>query len=392
MYRFLFRIRGNREALREADSQISEVMASIRRGLDLNAVRKRLNLDRAYAEVLFQIASARISLRGKFTFWERIWMDQYLARYSTPEVVCRYRSGRIRGYDVVDIGSGSGIQTVFFSTTNNSATGVELDPARHLMAEINSTIYQGGKLSFVRADALQYIREMRINNDTVIFSDPARPPGSPERTLDELHPSPIKIHSLLNGSTENTVFDLPPQMRWEKITIPGEKEYASIAGQLNRLTLYSGSLGRHETSAVILPQNIRVEGDPGDFPVQQDQEILDHILVVDPAVARAKLVHVAMRGIDGTAIADDGRRYIITSNAAPKLFPGETYKTEFVTDSGGLREAIAGSDAARVIPRYRIDGSEYYRQRGILTAGLRGSRDIYLFKLGQRYIGCTRLT
>ncbi len=392
LYRFLSRIRGNRDAIRETDLQISEVMDLIRGGMDLATVRKRLKLDSGSAGILFEIASARISLRNKFTLWDRLWMDHYLARYSTPEEICRYRSGRIRGYDVVDIGSGGGIQTVFFSKSNNSAIGIELNPARHIMSEINSTIYHGDNVSFVRGDALEYIGEMKINSETVIFSDPARPPGSPERTLEELHPSPLKIYDMLRGRTENLVFDLPPQMRWEKISIAGEKEYASIGGQLNRLTLYSSSLRQCEVSAVVLPQNIRVEGEPGEVPVQPDTEILDYILVVDPAVARARLVHVVMGGMDGAAISDDGRRYIITSSDAPKEFPGEIYRTEFLTDANGLRDAIAGSDAARVIPRYRIEESAYYKHRDNLGSGLKGSRDIYLFAIGKRYVGCTRLS
>ncbi|MCL4340592.1 MAG: trimethylguanosine synthase [Candidatus Thermoplasmatota archaeon] len=391
LYRFLRRIYGNRDVLHEEDEKISVVMELIRHGMDLNAVRKRLDLDKNHAGILYEIAHARISIREKFTQWKRLWMDQYLARYSTPEIICRYRSERIRDHDIVDMGSGGGIQSIFFSMTNRDVTGIELNPARHLMSELNIAVYQGGRVSFVKGDAMKYTAGIKLNSDTVIFSDPARPPGSPERTLDTLIPSPEKIYRMLSDRTDNFVFDLPPQIRWERITIQGEKEYASIDGQLNRLTLYSGSLQKSEVSAVLLPQNIRVGGEPQEIAIQADSDILDHILVPDPAVTRAKLIHAAIHGIDATAISYDGRRCLITSRAVPSEFPGEAYRTEFVTDEAGLGQAVRDSDAAKVIPRYRIPDSLYYGVRKKLSSGLTGSRDIYLFLAGNRYIGCTKL-
>lgn len=390
MAEYLKEIRNNGEARAEAEERISAIMEMIRKGLDEEAVRKIMHIERSRAHLLYEIAHARIQVSHKFSRWDRIWMDSYLARYSTPEIVCEYRSRRIQNREVIDIGSGGGIQTIFFGLSNSRSTGIEIKPERYLMADLNRKVYEANDVRFILGDAYK-AATIPMDRHTVIFSDPARPEKAAERTVSDLTPSPLVIMNLFSGRTRNFVFDLPPQIRWENIGIPGEKEYISISGEINRLTLYTGELELAESSAVILPQGVRYQGTPRKLQEPQTDEISHYIYLADPSLIKAKLLYLVTNGTDLKPVADEGRRYVMTSPVLYSKFPGEVYEVEFVCEKPEIQKSLQNAHAGRVIPRFRIEDTMYYEVRNQLEQGNSGDVDIYLFQVGQKYVGGTRI-
>ena len=65
------------------------------------------------SKIVFDLAISRIRAESKFSNYEKIWLDSYSSRYSTPEIVASYRSERLKGNQIVDIGSGAGMQSIF---------------------------------------------------------------------------------------------------------------------------------------------------------------------------------------------------------------------------------------------------------------------------------------
>ena len=366
---------------------LSAMVELARSGYDQAATRKALNVDRQLSSFLFDVARSRISVSNKFSHWDRIWLDRYLASYSTPEIICEHRSRKIRDRSIIDIGSGSGMQTIFFSMTNDYATGVEMLPERYLMSQLNSYVYSGSSANFLQGDAKNSIAGLNVDGNTVIFSDPARSRNALERTVEDLTPSPLLLMKLFSDRTHDFVFDLPPQTHWENVPIKGEKEYISIDGELNRLTLYTGSLADSSTSAVLLPRGIRYSGKPRDLPATGKNRPRAYLYLTDISIIRARLLHVVLDGTDLEPLGADSRRYLLTSDSLYEAFPGDIYSTLFTCEIDQLSSMLMKAGAGRVFPRFSLRDGEYYDTRAKLESGMRGNRDVYLFKFGEQFIG-----
>lgn len=384
----LEKLRRNPEKLEEANLFIDLVMEDLRNGHEQKKIKTSRISDIISTDSAMEVARSRLKVREKFTRWNRLWLDSYSASYSTPEIIARWRGERLASSRIVDIGCGAGMQTLFFSE-NSSVVSVEVSRLRSIMARLNSMVYGYTPLKIINADYTSVVDSIDIDQETVIFSDPLRPSSEKERTLASLLPSPLVLKKLLSTRTENFVFDLPPQMSWGNITIDGEKEYISIQGRINRLTLYSGRTAKHKVSALLLPLNVRITGEPSDHHFKRAEKPRENILVPDISLSYSGLLSVLEEFGDLEELSSSRRRTVLTSDITPEIyFPGEVYT---VLDESGREDLIShlkANDAGRVIPRFFIDPGEYYGFREGMERHLSGTLDIYLFRSGEEYILC----
>lgn len=374
---------GYREHTNETIDQCIEL---IRKGLGQKEIQKEMELGKKEASIIFEVGHARINISGKFQKWNRLWMDQYLSRYSTPEAVCRYRSSRITGYDVIEAGSGAGMQSIFLSQSNESVTSFEIQPERTRMAKLNAEEYRTGKLKFLQGDIYAISPSVEIDDGTLIFSDPARPPMEGERTMQSLIPSPENLVRIFGNRTGNFAFDLPPQMSWEKMSIEGEKEYLSIDGALNRLTLYLGDLHRDESSAVILPQGYRISGVPRHEVFPDSHDTGNFLALPDPSVVYAGLAWKVREEFGLVPLWKDNRRLVYTSEKEFTNFPGELFRVLGRASGPEVGSMLKLSGAGRAYPRFSLGDSEFYELKKRWEDGLTGEMDVYIFRHDDQYI------
>lgn len=368
------------------NERIDRCVELIRNGLGLNEIQKHLKTGTKESEILFELARSRINIREKFHRWNRLWMDQYLSRYSTPEIVSRYRSERIAGFNVIEAGSGAGMQSIFLSETNSSTLSVEIMPERHRMARLNAEEYGARKVKFLQGDIYALSSDINVDDNTVIFSDPARPPAEGERSMDNLVPSPQSLVNIFGSRTRNFVFDLPPQLKWDKIGIDGEKEYISIDGSLNRLTLYTGRLKKSETSAVMLPERIRISGEPKESAFPESPVIFDYLAIPDVSIVYARLAWVLEKNHGILPCWKDNRRHIYTSRDPVRNFPGEQYRIKVRCTEEDIPENLKRIGTSRVFLRYNVPEGDYYAVKSRLESGLAGRNDAYIFKHGNEFL------
>lgn len=389
-YRELVSLLKDDEKLERANKYIDAIIDLIRRGYDQNKIKKTIPSGPISFDGAFEVAKSRISISGKFSRWDRLWMDSYSASYSTPESVARYRASRLASHDLVDVGSGAGMQSIFLSESCN-VTSIEISALRCTMARLNAREYGFKPRKIINADYTSVMNSLDIDRDTVIFSDPLRPPTEQERTLKTLLPSPETVMDFVSGKTEKFVFDLPPQIRQDHVSIGGEMEYLSLDGAINRLTLYTGELGNSRASAVMLPQGLRVRGDPGEDNLRSANKPESYIFIPDISVVYANLLH-RLKGYGNLSIiGKDTRRVLLTASEAPEFaFPGEVFR---LVDSSGeveLVKKLKMNNCGKVIPRFHIQPDEYYTMRKEMERELTGERDIYLMKAGGKFLLCTR--
>ncbi len=369
------------------DRRIDGIVDLIDRGHDGKSILKNAG-KRVGREITFliEIARSRVQTRGKFSRSNRLWLDNYTARYSTPESVARYRAQRISGETILDIGSGGGMQAIFFSESN-TVKGLEKDRIRYLESQINAEVYGAKNLEFINSEWPSLKNNNSNLQDALIFSDPLRESGSKERELKDLIPSPADIIRNYSGITGKFAFDIPPQIRREKLGIDAETEYISVNGSLNRLTLYCGPLKNAESSAVILPAGIKISGrnEPPDF--QHAEKVLEFIELPDPSLIYAGLVNQVKKLGDFSFLGGDKRRIVLTSSVHPEEpFPGKIYRNLAVCQLDEIQEKLVEIGAGKIYPRFEIQPEEYYAMKNRFEAATSGEREIFIFRVGPGYV------
>ncbi len=377
--------------LEEANSFIDAMIEGIRSGHD----ERKLKAESPTAPIPFdgalEVARARISVSGKYSRWNRLWLDSYSASYSTPEAVASYRGNRLGYARIIDIGCGAGMQSIFFAD-KGQITDIEISPLRAAMAALNFTVYDRRPRRLINADYASVLENMEISNGDVIFSDPLRPKEEGERTLMSLVPSPSVIRGMASGRTESFVFDLPPQMQWGNMDLKGEKEYISIGGSLNRFTLYQGPLAGADSSAVLLPKGVRISGEPADLGLSLASGPDEHLFLPDPSLAYSRLIHLLGQIGDFKALNSDRRRTLLTAHEVPgSYFPGEVFLKRWTGPETGLSKALKELGGGHVLPRFHISPEKYYQFRSKLEEGQVGEKEMHLFRHEGNYIIAERM-
>ncbi|MHB1708282.1 MAG: hypothetical protein ACYCT2_02255 [Thermoplasmataceae archaeon] len=369
------------------DRRIDGIVDLIDRGHDSKSIVKNAG-KHVGGEITFliEIARSRVQTRGKFSRSNRLWLDNYTARYSTPEAVARYRAQRISGETILDIGSGGGMQDIFFSESN-TVKGLEKNRTRFLESQINAEVYGAKNLELINSEWPGLESNGSDLKDALIFSDPLRESGSKERELKDLIPSPADIIRNYSGITEKFAFDIPPQIRRDKLGIDAETEYISVNGSLNRLTLYCGPLKSAESSAVILPAGMRISGEYELPNFQHGEKVLDFIELPDPSLIYAGLVNKVKKLGDFRILREDKRRIVLTSAVPPEEpFPGKIYRNLAVCQIDEIQEKLTEIGAGKIYPRFEIQPEQYYAMKNRLEAGASGDREIFIFRVDTGYV------
>ena len=363
----------------EANARIDKIIDLMRSGHSIKAIMDQSGSSKSASNLYTEIAKARINIEKKFRNWNRLWMDLYSSSFSTPEIVGDYRAGRIKQKNVMDVGSGSGMQAISFSKFADRVTGIEINSERYEMSIMNSEVSMRNNIKFVWGDYSRIIYNIEVGSDTAVFSDPLRIKPGPDGTRN-LIPPPEIIYRALKNKTENFIFDLPPLMKQDQITVQGEREYISVEGKLQRLTLYTGENAESETSAVMMPQGRRFTGKPGipDFISAEDPG--EYIYLPDVSLIYSGLLYKSVPA-DLKILGKDSRRTLLTGNEdySPD-FPGETYSVICRSGFSDLERDVKKYGGKRVFFRFEIETDSYYELKNSIEKNLHGETDIYVFR------------
>lgn len=372
------------------EEKVREAVELIKRGFDEKKLRARLGKD---WELIAEIARARIRARDKFSR-DDLWMDLEGLRYATHEIVAKYRAERLKEFGVkslADVSCGVGIQLIFYAMKVENAYGIDVDPLKIEFAKRNAERYGVENIEFINADSLAPETVERVDAE-VIFSDPARPPEMPERRLEDLLPSPLEIYRAYSPKTDSFIFDLPPQMRRERVPWKGEFEYIDLYGHLNRLTFYTEPLAKAERSAVILPAGVRLESDSDlENIVEWTTEPGQYLYEIPQAVDYADLLNELLHKLGGNAkmLLREKRRVLATGDEPIKSpYLKRTYAVVTVLPFHPVRinDLLRREGFGRATLKISVPDEEYWRVRKRIEANLKGERRAFVFKVGDKAI------
>lgn len=339
-------------------------------------------------EDIFEVAHCRIRAGEKFgNLAENLFFDEDGLRYSTPRIVAEYRAKRLNCETIADISCGVGAQLIFFAKHCKKVYGIEINRKRAFLAHLNAMSYGLKNVEILEGDAFDDNIVRSVKDADIYFSDPARPPSQPVRTIDVLEPNPIKILDKY-GYDIPIAFELPPQMPPSRVTISGEKEYVSLNFKLNRMAVYTNDLAEVKVSVVSLPSGERVTNE--DRPVELEKgNILSNIYEVDPSVIKAELLPNLVGKLgDAKIIGKDKRRTILSSD--------DDFNTSFLRkytvldvaefNISTIRNRLKKLNAGKVTVRFQIEPSEYWNIRNKIEKGLKGDKWVYLFQLEDKAV------
>ena len=332
----------------------------------------------------YEIANCRIKIKDKFSK-KNLYFDTYGLRYSTPEIIGRYRANRIRGYRIADVSCGVGMQAIFYSFTNEKILCVDIDARRIEYARKNAQVYGRNNIQFVVGDSFsEHIYNMAKEYD-IIFSDPARKEKERERRLENLMPSPLKI--IEKYGNRDYIFDLPPQITQDKIPSGWEKEYISLNGKIKRLTAYTGTLYEVDRRAVSLPTGAMLKSDSQE-EFTKKMEFSNYIYIVDESVYYARLLGELERKYPSLWYVVTGKRRTLATSInlirSPFLRP---FKILFFSDDfNEIIFFLKREGYGKITLRLNVSPERYWKIRKKIEEKLNGQKKASLFKIDDNYL------
>jgi len=320
-------------------------------------------------------------------------------RFATPEVVAKYRAGRLKCSVLADISCGIGGQAVCFAEECNRVYGVDIDGERLECARRNAGVYGVDNITFIEGDALSPQVVEQVADADIIFSDPARPAEEDVRQTDSLRPGIPMVMEAYRDVTDSFAFEAPPQMPPERIDFDCEREYLSVDGQLNRLTLYFGPLKRCERSAVVLKggRHYRLEsGVDAPVVIPEVDEPRVYAFEPDPAVVKAGLLGELAGGLGGKVelVRIDARRSLLTSDVLlESLFFKHRYRVldRVPLDCRKVNRSLMGHGMGKAVIRFRIAPEKYWDARNRIENELMGEGIAHLFGIADQVYVCEKI-
>jgi hypothetical protein len=364
--------------LADTNREVNSLAEQIRRGYSI----KNAQFDPQYSavkEFIFSIAKSRIRVEDKFSLFDRIWLDEYSASYSTPEIIGRYRAGRVRSRNIIDFGSGACMQAIMFSKFNE-VIAIEEDPLRSNLGRLNSRAYSCKRLRVVTGDVYAYTQDPG-QDDITAFMDPLRLSGREEKTFETLRPNPLRVLQGIGTRLSGYIIDLPPMFPEKNIQLTGEREFISLNGRINRFSLYSEDLSKSERSAVILPSMRRIEGVRDRMGYEHSGKPCRFFVVPDPSLIYAELVNTVFDPSMFREFTKDNRRLVLTTDSMPRdPMSCELFEVIGSSNESDMSKELEKLKPGKVIPRFTLDPDEYYQYTRSLVDPLWVGESIYLFK------------
>jgi hypothetical protein len=359
-------------------------------GIGGSRLRSRIagrGLDGPSIDLLLDIGSNRSRAAEKYPDGDKLFFTSEGLRWATPRLAADHCARRLASDSVADITCGQGGQAISLAKTCDHVVAIEKDPLNVFIACLNFRELGLDNIELVQGDCLDPEIVRRVKEGSPVFSDPARPAGSLERTLGELVPDPREVIEAYEGRACGFCFEVPPYLSRDRIDFPCEAEYVSINGRLNRLNLYTGGLMCAKASAVVLPSGYTVIGAEAiPDPALEAWEHLGYAAEADQAVVASGLLGTSLEGVRSHVLEIDDRRTLVMTEAPVSVgCLGDPMRVLSMCSEEGLPSELERVGAGKVTLRFSMDPKQYWKRRKELESPLTGTRKVHLFK-GERYM------
>jgi len=302
-------------------------------------------------------------------------------RFATPETVANYRAERLACNKILEIGAGIGSQTIAFSKTCAQVLGIEKNKERGEILKKTIEELQIKNVEVIIGDALDedISRKIKEFKPEIIFCDTERK-ASGERKIDEIKPKPETVIKKYSKVTERIAIEIPPfTPDTELLGEDFEKEFISIEGKLNRLTLYFNSLKKSEVSVVELPSQIRLEKrEKRKINEVSSTKSFRYIHEINPAILLAEMI-ADLSKEEMSLINFEKKKLLLSKSKIESPFLKRYQIIKTCSNEEEIKKEIKKVGAGKVILRISINPEDYWKKRNFYENGLTGTKQVSIF-------------
>ena len=311
-------------------------------------------------------------------------------RWATNELVADWRAERMKCDRIADVGCGIGLQAMSFAKKCPHVLAIDIDGEKIKSAKANAKKLNFKNIDFVEGDALDEKIHEKAKGCQAVFLDPERSESAKARSIDDMKPDIKEFLTWYSDITSSIAIEFPPQIK--DIPLDCEKEYISINGKLNRLTLYFGGLRKCALSAVALPGNHRIERRQK-VELEKCSAPKKHIYEVDYAVQKAGLVPELSHDTQCPLVHEKKYAFLTSDGLVESPFFRNRYRVldavEF--DRKKILESLQRHQAGKAVVRYEVDPKEYWSERNYYEKQLIGKKELVLFDFDGLAVVCERI-
>ncbi|MEK6874359.1 MAG: methyltransferase domain-containing protein [Nanoarchaeota archaeon] len=350
----------------EIASHVGSIMALIRAGRSREVLYNSLSLPDAHE--LVSIAVARIKDRKVKL---PLLMNEDDLRFATNNLVATWRAKRLSCKTIIEIGCGIGVQSIAFAKTCAKVIAIDTDARKIRYAVENAKMMGVSNITFLCSDGVTFLESLPMAD--TIFVDPQRLASEPVRSVETMQPSISQLLHVAKQITNSIAIELPPQV--QLVPLHGEREYASVDHELNRLTVYNGDLKHVDVSVVVLPSGDVLASNQR-LP-QRKRLSARFVYEPDPAVVKAGLIDA----IDIDILDYSGYTLFGSDNLIDSPFCKNIFKVLYrgAVNLGAIKSVLQDAGIGKVVLRTAVSPQDYWKQRKIYESDLKGSKIVHLF-------------
>jgi len=317
--------------------------------------------------------------RAKFSRADSMYWTREALEQASGEAVARHRAARFAGLDAVwDVCCSAGGDTIGLLSSGARVAGLDLDPLRLRMAQLNCEAYGvAGAVRWERADA----RTWRPPAGAAVFFDPARRKdrrGSATRLFrPQDYQPPLGVIDGWLRSARSLAVKIAPGADYASLPYACEVELISAGGEVKEACLWFGRFRRYARSATVLLAGGAHTLHGGSVVAPAPQEPLGWLYEPDGAVIRAQLVADLAQQLAASLI-DSTIAYLTADHLVATPFARAWQVLETMPfNLKRLRSRLHELDVGRVVVKKRgspIDPQELERR-----LRLSGRRELTVF-------------
>ncbi|MEM2956537.1 MAG: class I SAM-dependent methyltransferase [Candidatus Pacearchaeota archaeon] len=321
--------------------------------------------------------------KQEILYQEKIFAPKKFVRFATPADVARYRAERLKCNTIVDLGAGIGGQTIAFAETCKKVIAVEIHPEQIEILKKNIEILGIKNVEIIIGNALDeiVIKKIKAMKPDIVFCDTERAEKG-KRSIDELKPDIWKLIEEYSKITEKIAIEIPPFISdLNRLKEEYEKEFISLNGKLNRLTIYLRKLKKCEKSAVSLPSKSRIENkNAKKIEITTSAVGFNYLYTIDPSIFMAELLNELGERSKVKLIEMDKKGYFLSKEKIDSPFM-QPYKILDVCDNNfdEIIKSLKKLNAKSVVIRYSVLPAEYWKERKKYEERLDGNKKVHLF-------------
>lgn len=334
--------------------------------------------------------AAKELLSSKFSKWKQMsFPGREEAEQATPETVAEYRAKRKTGKTAVDLCCGIGMDAIALSRSFGKVYAFDRDPETIGCAKENAKAYGAENIEFACAD----FRESGLGkiNPDLVFADPARRVGVARvKALNETEPDTLAIIDFMRSAgAKDFCVEVSHALKPDELPDGCEKEFITVEGKPNCITLYFGGLKRAEYSAVDLPSGKRVEAQACGEKIDEKKLQLRYLHELNEGIVwfgLQKQVHDSL-GKTKENVFPFGQGFFGSTQKVFSPFFVNSFKVRGETGSvGGLAEKLKKLKAGKVVLRGKFMEKDHLELKKSIEEKLEGKRKVHAFFFGEKII------